>query len=238
MKAIILAAGRGSRLKNLTDDCPKCLVTLRGKPLLDWQLEALRQAGISEIAIVTGYKRELLGDRGLIEFHNPRWEETNMVSSLACAQKWLLSEPCIVSYSDIFYVPAGVSSLITSSADLAVTYDPHWLKLWQERFSDPLIDAETFRLNSNNTLSEIGNSPKTVQEVEGQYMGLLRFTPAGWKEVLQVREGLSAHECDRMHMTGTLQKIIEAGRVPIEAIPYDGSWGEIDTVEDLMLYRS
>ncbi len=91
MKAILLAAGRGSRMKELTDARPKCLLELRGKSLLDRQLEALRKAGISEIAIVTGYKRELLADRGLVEFHNPRWADTNMVSSLASAQEWLIA---------------------------------------------------------------------------------------------------------------------------------------------------
>ena len=73
MKAIILAAGRGSRMRKLTDENPKCLVLLRGKSLLDWQLEALRGAGIKQISIVTGYKRELLLDKGLKEFNNNRW---------------------------------------------------------------------------------------------------------------------------------------------------------------------
>jgi len=234
MKAIILAAGRGSRMKNLTSDGP---VELRGKALLDWQLKALREAGISEIAIVTGYKRELLSNRGLVEFHNPRWAETNMVSSLACAHEWLQAEPCVVSYSDIFYEASAVESLITSAASLAVTYDPHWLKLWEKRFGDPLLDAETFRLNSDKTLAEIGNKPKSVQEVQGQYMGLLRFTPDGWGEVLRIRAGLPSAECDRMHMTGTLQRVIEADRIAIEAIPYELSWGEVDSAEDLMAYQ-
>ena len=237
MKAIILAAGRGSRMKDLTDEQPKCLVELRGMTLLDWQLKALHEAGISEIAIVTGYMRELLSNRGLVEFHNPRWAETNMVSSLACAQEWLLAEPCIVSYSDIFYEASAVESLMMSAARLAVTYDPHWLKLWEKRFGDPLLDAETFRLNSDNTLAEIGNKPKSVQEVQGQYMGLLRFTPEGWGEVLRIRAGLPSAECDRMHMTGTLQRVIEAGRIAIEAVPYELSWGEVDSAEDLMAYQ-
>ena len=237
MKAIILAAGRGSRMKDLTDEQPKCLVELRGMTLLDWQLKALHEAGISEIAIVTGYMRELPSNRGLVEFHNPRWAETNMVSSLACAQEWLLAEPCIVSYSDIFYEASAVESLMMSAARLAVTYDPHWLKLWEKRFGDPLLDAETFRLNSDNTLAEIGNKPKSVQEVQGQYMGLLRFTPEGWGEVLRIRAGLPSAECDRMHMTGTLQRVIEAGRIAIEAVPYELSWGEVDSAEDLMAYQ-
>ena len=236
MKAIILAAGRGSRMKNLTDECPKCLVELRGKPLLDWQLKALREAGITEIAIVTGYKRELLIDRGMVEFHNPRWAETNMVSSLACAAAWLEADSCVVSYSDIFYDASAVTALMSCSAQLAVTYDANWRALWEKRFGDPLLDAETFRMKADGTLVEIGNKPKTVEEVEGQYMGLLRFTPEGWGEVVRIRSALPAEQCDRMHMTGTLQKVIEAGRVPVVAVPYRDEWGEVDSADDLEAY--
>lgn len=238
MKAIILAAGRGSRMKNLTEERPKCLVELRGKALLDWQLEALQAAGITDIAIVTGYKRELLANRGLVEFHNPRWADTNMVSSLACAQDWLQAEPCIVSYSDIFYSPLAVQSLMHCRAVLAVTYDPNWLELWTQRFGDPLLDAETFRLTTEHTLAEIGNKPKSVDEVQGQYMGLLRFTPEGWAEVLRIRSGLTSEQCDKMHMTGTLQKVINAGHVTITAVPYAGEWGEVDSAEDLASYHN
>lgn len=238
MKAIILAAGRGSRMKDLTEERPKCMVELRGKALLDWQLEALRAAGITEIAIVTGYKRELLAGRGLVEFHNARWAETNMVSSLACAEAWLKTEPCIVSYSDIFYSPAAVQSLMACPASLAVTYDPNWLALWTQRFGDPLLDAETFRMTPKHMLAEIGNKPKSVEEVQGQYMGLLRFTPEGWAEVVRIRTGLTSEQCDKMHMTGTLQKVIDAGRVAIAAVPYDDEWGEVDSAEDLASYHT
>lgn len=237
MKAIILAAGRGSRMKKMTDSQPKCLIKLRGKPLLDWQLAALREAGIGDIAIVTGYKRELLADRGLVEFYNARWATTNMVSSLECAAQWLEAGPCVVSYSDLFYESTAVQSLMRTKASLAVTYDPHWRELWEKRFGDPLLDAETFRLDTNGTLVEIGNKPKSIAEVQGQYMGLLRFTPESWAEVSRIRETLLATERDRMHMTGTLQMVIEADRVPVVAIPYQGEWGEVDSSEDLKVYQ-
>ena len=220
-------------MKHLTDERPKCLVEVRGKALLDRQLEALRMAGITEIAVVTGYKRELLAGRGLVEFHNVRWAETNMVSSLTCAENWMREEPCIVSYSDIFYAQAAVQSLMTCEASLGVTYDPNWLELWTQRFGDPLLDAETFRLTSEHTLAEIGNKPTSVDEVQGQYMGLLRFAPEGWEEVLRIRSGLTSEQCDNMHMTDTLQKIVEAKRIAVLAIPYTGRWGEIDSAVDL-----
>lgn len=237
MKAIILAAGRGSRLQALTDQKPKCLVKLDGRPLLEHQLEALRNAGISEIGIVTGYRREFLCNRGLPEFHNPRWDQTNMVSSLSYARDWLLESPVIVSYSDIFYEPSAIISLMSSDAPLAITFDPDWLSLWSKRFEDPLEDAETFRLNAEGKLTEIGQKPKSASEVQGQYMGLLRFTPEAWRETSLIRDQLSPQEQDRMDMTGTLQRIIKAGRVAITAIPYTGIWGEVDTAADLAIYN-
>lgn len=232
MRAIILAAGRGSRMKNLTDDLPKCLIKLRGKSLLDWQLEALRVVGIKDIAIVTGYKREMLSSRRLVEFHNPRWAVTNMVSSLTYAEEWLKAEPCIVSYSDVFYGPDAVQSLMTCAAPLAVTYDPNWLELWTQRFGDPLLDAETFRLTPEHTLAEIGNKPTSVDRIQGQYMGLLRFTPEGWGEVVRIRSDLTSEQRDKTHMTGILQKVIDAGCLPIHAIPYEDEWGEFDFESD------
>ena len=237
MRAVILAAGRGSRMRQLTDDRPKCLVELRGRPLLEWQVEALRGGGAREIGIVTGYRREMLAARGLHEFHNPRWQDTNMVSSLECAGEWLAAGPCIVSYSDIFYGAAAVASLLASDAALAITYDPGWLELWRRRFADPLVDAETFRIDAAGRLREIGGKPSSTAEVEGQYMGLLRFTPAAWDEVRRIRAGMAAAARDRMHMTGTLQMVVEAGHVPVAAIPYRGEWGEVDSEEDLSAYR-
>jgi choline kinase len=225
-------------MQNLTDDRPKCLVELRGRSLLAWQLAALEEAGIREIAIVTGYKREMLTGRGLVEFYNPRWAETNMVSSLAVAESWLVADTCIVSYADIFYDSSAVRLLIGCTAPLAVTYDSNWLAAWQERFGDPLLDAETFRLKPDDTLSEIGNKPRSIDEIDGQYMGLLRFTPASWAELVRIRADLTQLERDTMHMTGTLQKIIDAGRMPVRAVRYDRSWGEIDSPGDLLRYQA
>jgi choline kinase len=233
MRAIILAAGRGSRMGDLTNEKPKCLVELGGRSLLEKQIDALRAAGISEIGIVTGYKREMLANRGLVEFHNARWAETNMVSSLACAHVWLQKEPCVVSYSDIFYEASAVKSLMISSAPIAITYDLNWFKLWTQRFGDPLLDAETFRITPEGTLLEIGNKPLTTNEVQGQFMGLLRFTPTGWAEISHIRAELDSAEADKMHMTGALQKVIDLSRLPITAIPYDAEWGEIDSPRDL-----
>ena len=68
------------------------------------------------------------------------------------------------------------------------------------------------RLNSDGTLAEIGNQPKTMDEIQGQYMGLLRFTPYGWNELKYLRSKLTAENQDKMHMTGSLALILKNGK--------------------------
>ena len=238
MKAVILAAGRGSRMKQLTDEQPKCLVKLRGKPLIEWQLAAIRGAGITDIAIVTGYKKGLISKYKLYEFYNMRWFETNMVTSLACAKKWLQTEPCLISYSDIFYETSAVHSLIHSSAKLAITYDPNWLTIWKKRFEDPLLDAESFLIDSANQIVEIGNKPDSVDEVQGQYMGLLRITPESWKQIASILATLPKNARDQISMTSLLQNLIQYRNFQIIGVPYEGEWGEIDSHSDLEKFNN
>ena len=103
MRAIILAAGRGSRMGQLGDERPKCLVEFGGKPLIHRQVAALRRGGAQAVGVVRGYRAEMIELPGLTYFHNERWAETNMVMSLTTAAEWLKAGPVIVSYADIFY---------------------------------------------------------------------------------------------------------------------------------------
>ena len=234
MKAIILAAGRGSRMKSLTDERPKCLIEYRGKPLLQWQIDALHASGINEISIVRGYRGELLESYALINIENPRWSETQMVTSLACASEWLEKDTCIVSYSDIFYTEDSVNRLIQSTASLAIAYDPNWLNIWRRRFDDPLVDAETFRINWAGRILEIGNPPKTLKEIQGQYMGLLQFRPQGWAAMQKIRQEMGPVLRDNLDMTSVFQRMIEEN-FHIYGVPISENWGEVDNFNDLKI---
>jgi L-glutamine-phosphate cytidylyltransferase len=236
MKAIILAAGRGSRMMKMTEDRPKCLIELKGRTLLDWQLGAISTVGITEIGIVTGYRRDLIAARGSAEFHNPAWAKTNMVASLERAAAWLESDVCLVSYSDIFYEPQALRLLSATPADIAITYDVRWLESWQRRFEDPLSDAESFRLAQDGSVLEIGNKAERIEDIQGQYMGLLRIEPNGWREIQRVLGQLSHADRARIHMTGLLQKVATAGVCKVMAVAYAGEWGEIDSASDLAAY--
>lgn len=232
MKGVILAAGRGSRLGPLTDDRPKCLVPLAGRPLLDWQRAALTAAGVTELAVVAGYRADMLASAGLPVFTAHRWAQTNMVGSLLAASSWLAVEPCVVSYGDIVYCAATVRRLVAAPGNLPITYDPRWARLWSMRFADPRDDAETFRLAPDGALEEIGARPETVEEVQGQYMGLLRFTPQSWDAAQTVLGGLSGRQVDELDMTSLLQALVRAGQ-RIDTVPCHEPWCEVDSPRDL-----
>lgn len=242
MKVIILAAGRGSRLKRHTEESPKCLVELAGQPLLFWQLAALAEAGATDAAVVCGYQSgqiKALADKGPLKFQpleNPDWASTNMLSSLLCAADWAGGEECVISYSDIVYPARHVRALVTNDSPVALTYDHDWEKLWRLRTEGrPLNDAETFR-EEGGRLLEIGGKPQSLDQVRGQYMGLIKLTGDGWRLWLDRCAALGP-DVARTDMTGFLRLLL-ADNVFIGAVPVDGAWCEVDTDRDLELYEA
>lgn len=235
MRGLILAAGRGSRLKGLGDDRPKCLIELAGMTLLDRQIAALHAGGVHEIGIVRGYRADMLTRSDLVAFENSRWAETNMVTSLAAAEPWLKIVPVIASYADIFYSHRVVSALARAPGPLVITYDRNWYSLWNRRFADPLSDAETFRVDASGKLLEIGAKTDRIEAIEGQYMGLFKVTPNAWQTIAQLLARLDSLTRDRLDMTGLLGLLVGAG-YPIATVAAEGGWGEIDHPDDLVLY--
>ena len=237
MHAIILAAGRGSRMGELGEARPKCLVELNGSPLIARQIAALRRGGVDMIGVVRGYRAELIHFPGLSYFANARWSETNMLMSLAAAASWLHASPVIVSYADIFYRSELIRALAAAPGDLVITYDRSWRHLWSRRFADPLADAETFRMNAAGKLLEIGGKTTRIEDIEGQYMGVFKLTPPAWSAVETLLGTLDPAIRDRLDVTGLLRRLIGGEHLAISTFATDGEWGEVDNAEDVALYE-
>ncbi len=238
VKAILLAAGRGSRLSPLTDDRPKGMVELNGKPLLHYQLETLHAAGIREIAVVTGYR----GDRiahptvPLRTIENERWETTNMVASLHCAAAEL-SGAAIVAYTDIVYQASVVQALLACPADICVVVDTGFLAYWSLRFDDPLSDVESLQMNAQGRITKIGDKVTDIAEVEAQYIGLMKFSAAGAALLRRTLHALrDTPGFDKMFMTDLLRRLIHDGHA-VQAVPHRHGWVEIDSASDLEIAR-
>lgn len=237
MKGIILAAGRGSRLKQLTDDKPKCCIQIGGRPLLQWQLTALQSSGIKEIFVVTGYRAEMIEPYQVQKIRNPDWDKGNMVKSFLCAKKEF-NDSCIITYSDIIYDSHNVSDLIKQpqERDIVIAYDKNWRKLWEMRFENPSSDAESFKIDSNDMIYEIGQKGSALDEIQGQYMGLMKFSKKGLSWISDLTNRLPEDVLNKLDMTALLQRLIKAGH-SIYGMPIQGNWCEIDSENDLLIAR-
>jgi choline kinase len=240
MRMIILAAGQGTRLRPLTDDRPKCLVPLAGKPLLEWQIETAHAAGIKDITVICGYRADQLAKYPVTLVPNPDFETTNMVRSLFCARDHF-SDGFLMSYGDIVYSAAVLRTLLDAREDIGVAVDQGWRAYWEERSEDPLKDAETLRIRPDGSLAEIGQRPKSLDEIQAQYIGLVNFGTKGITSLTGTYDGLEKSEgnpfggprtLDQLYMTDLLQGLIGQGE-RLGAVIINRGWAEVDNPRDL-----
>lgn len=237
LKAILLVAGEGRRLRPYTLDRPKCLVEINEKTLIDRQIEILESEGIDNILLIGGYKAEMLKNKGAKLKINTRFYETNMVWTLFSAEEELEGN-VIVSYGDIVYSQEVLHKLIKSKKDIAVVIDKDWESYWKARNDDPLDDAETLRIDKDGRIYDIGNRPNTIKEIQGQYIGLMKFSSKGLGHIKKIFNNsisngkLLDKHIEEAYMTDLLQACINED-IPVSSIEINGGWVEIDTVSDL-----
>lgn len=242
-RIVILAAGEGTRLRPLTNHLPKTLVSFGGVPLLARQMAVLRCAGITDVSIVVGYCADALEACSARLFHNPRYATTNMMASLHCAKPLFDgADDVVVAYGDIVYEPRVLASLLATEALVAVVVDLGWQRLWQLRMDDPLSDAETMKLDAAGHILELGLKPRSLADIQGQYIGLFKvssaFAPEFFARYEQLPENalFEGHPRDKMYMTSYLQHQIDHG-VTVRAVTVTNGWLEVDSVQDLDRYE-
>eukprot|EP00002_Diphylleia_rotans_P032678 TRINITY_DN687_c0_g15_i1.p1 TRINITY_DN687_c0_g15~~TRINITY_DN687_c0_g15_i1.p1 ORF type:complete len:541 (+),score=123.22 TRINITY_DN687_c0_g15_i1:111-1733(+) len=238
VRAVLLVAGQGARLRPYTDEYPKCMVPYQGRPIIDYILSSLRASKIDDIVMIKGYREETLHRAGVRERVNPRFAETNMVGSLFSAESELeTTKDVVMSYGDIVYHPSIVAKLLESTADISVIIDRKWQELWEGRMENPLSDAETLKLDGDKII-EIGKKPKSLDEIQGQYIGLVKFSGRVLPKIRAYYHSLDraalydGKTFDQMYMTSFLQNIAD-NVLPLTAVFIDGGWTEVDSPQDL-----
>ena len=242
MKALILAAGQGTRLGEISKNKPKCLINLFGKTLLESQIEILKSANINNINIVTGFKSELLKNYDLKQFHNKDFKSTNMVFSMFKAKDLFVSEyeDLIVSYGDIIYEKKNLDKLLNTNSEVSIMVDLNWKNLWMKRFEDPLSDAETMNFDKDLNILNLGKKTKNYDDIKGQYAGLIKFRKDSLGKIhniYQNLEGNISNSFKNLYMTDFIQILIKR-KIEVKASLVNGGWLEIDTESDLIKYIS
>ena len=120
---------------------------------MDWQLAIITKN--FEHFSVKGYLGEKIKDKRVSYISNENWNSSNMVESLYISLEKIMNDRTIVSYGDIVYGNEILKKIVEVKEEIAITYDVNWLELWNKRFSDPLEDAETFKVDKDNFITEI-----------------------------------------------------------------------------------
>ena len=244
MESIILAAGSGTRLGNLTKSNPKCMVKVKGKSLIEYQLDVLKLNGFENINIVCGYEYKKIKFKNIRYFLNKKYAETNMVYSLFCAKEILNSgNDVIISYGDILYNNEVLKRIVSSTSEINIAIDLDWQKYWDQRMDDPLSDAETLKFDEDLNILEIGKKPKSLQEIQGQYIGLIKLRSDIAMKLHSIWEKMDreilydSKTFSNMYMTSFLQYLIQIG-INLKGVPINGGWAEIDTPSDIIVAES
>jgi len=240
MKAIIVAAGPGSRLNPLTNERPKCLLQVGGKTILERALESLRENGIKRIAVVRGYCSQLIDYPNITYYENPNYRENNILRSLFYAEKEM-NDDFIFSYSDIIYNSEIVAQLMECKAEIAVTIDVNWLQHYDGRDLHPISEAELVKLE-NDQVVKIGKEVVRPDEAHGEFIGLAKFTKSGaeamrtaYHRIAEERPAAPfqhAASLEKAYMTDMIQELVDNGSL-VQSIDIEGDWMEIDTPQDL-----
>lgn len=242
VRALVLAAGEGARLRPLTAERPKALVEFGGLSLFAHQLRAFSQIGIDDVSVVAGHHGHLFDDLPVKLFRNDHFKESNMVESLMYAREYFSgTEDLLVSYGDLVFETRLVHQMFQCEGDLVVCADRNWRSLWDARMDDPASDAEEFQLDGSGRITKLGGKPESISAVQGQFVGLVRFPAATQKAFLSFFDGLDrsalyeGRPFRQMFMTTLIQTLIDAGW-SISAALVRGGWLEFDTVEDFRRY--
>ena len=240
MRAIIIGAGRGSRLMPTTADTPKCFAEVQGRRILDWTVQAFHENDIRDITFIGGYRIQSVRDE-YPDFsfrHNTDWENNNILASLFYAED-LMHEPFLCCYSDILFTRQIVADVLNSDADISLAVDTQWLVRYEQRSDHPSDDAEKVTVE-NGRVTEIERQIPE-RNAYGEYIGLAKFSTAGaaaLKRHYHLRRSSfagqpfrGAKNFEKAYLIQLLQDMIESDHTMVH-VDTPGGFIEIDTQQD------
>lgn len=246
MRAIIIGAGRGSRLMPTTENSPKCFAEIQGKRILDWTVEALKAGGCTEIVFIGGYRIDSV-QRDYPDFifrENKDWQNNNILVSLMCAED-LMDRPFVTSYSDILFTKDVVHGLVQSQDELCLGIDTDWREHYKPRTMHPPHDAEK-AIARGGTVERVYRTIP-YDDATGEFIGVAKFGATGAKHFRDFYHKRKAEFWDKPYREAAIfqkaylihmfQDMIEQGAA-FGHFDTPGKYREIDTQEDMNLAQT
>lgn len=236
MILIVLASGRGSRLKNKTKDQPKCMIKIGKNMIIDHLAENFKK--FNKVIIVTGYKSEKIKKyledvKNIIFVKNSNYLTTNMVESLFKTKK-LVNEDAVVSYSDIIFDKHIIEKLIKEKETCLPLYTK-WLRIWKLRMKSLKkikSDAENITIKDNKIYSIGGKINSKIPDF--QFMGLIKIIKKDFNNMFKLYKKINNKKID---MT-TFLNIYIKNQNNLFYFKTSKYWFEIDNIRDLQVAKA
>lgn len=232
MKAVILAAGMASRLRPLTEHTPKCLLKVGERSLLQRSIDALKNNGILDYVIVTGYLHEMIeafvaeeyGNSINVTFiHNEVFDSTNNIYSLWLARPEAEGEEILLLDSDLLYDPEIIARVLADDAENVLTLIRHDLG---EEEMKVVLDKE------NGTITEISKTCNPL-DAAGESLGIEKmgreYTSALYKELEPM---MNEEHLENVFYERAFERLLAKGHTYNVVDVTELFSCELDTVED------
>lgn len=222
MKAVILAAGMGTRMGDFTKSIPKCLLKIRDRSIIEKQVDTLNKYGIKDITVVIGYKgdmvQETLKDR-VTYIVNDTYSRTNSSYSLFLARDGL-KDGWIHINCDLLFSPSILEKVLNDENENSIVIDQK---------IDPTDNQEKVRIEDGIIVKMSKDMP--YNEAQGKTIGMARFSPLGAKATLDHLDDIIRHGDKNRWFFSIIADVLD--RAQFKAVSTDGEpWFEIDTPED------
>ena len=240
MNAIIIAGGKSTRIRPLSNEIPKTMVEVYGKSILERQIEVFQSCGISDITAVTGYHSEKINLPNINCIKNEEYKTTNVNEGLFCA-KAKLNDSVIITYGDIIFEYEVLEQTLNFKGDIGVVVDLDWEKQYTGKFGNILSEADNVIMNKKQILKISKNLTKKDDLILAESIGIFKLSKSGAKILLDRYNHLKKSHKGKFHSASSfkdaffmdmIQELIDTN-VIIEPIPINGRWCEIDTQLDL-----
>ena len=244
MKAIILSAGAGSRLGNLTKEIPKSLVDVNGKSIIQRQIETFLNNGIKEIIVIVGPHKEKFQLNDVEYVIDKNFHEHEQLSSLMAASKYFQND-IIISFGDVIVDDKIMNQVVESTNEFGIAVDLNWEKNYVNRDQHPKSEAENVLFDKEGNVLEIKKNIQKPDSKIGEFTGIIKLSKKGSDILLKKFNELKKSHNGRFHSASSLkqsiipdmiQELIDSG-IRISPIYVSGKWCEIDTPQDLEIAR-
>ena len=243
-RAILLAASRGAKLGPLTEQRPKCMLDVRGEPLLQRLVRTINESGLRDVIVVRGYRKEAIALAGIETVDNDRYGETGEAASLACTRD-RMDGPCLVSYGDILFRRHVLDGLLAAEGDIVTVVDAR-RRADSSRAPDRPVDwvrcsrpfTGSYLDDDRVTLEAIWNDATGADDAHGEFIGLTKLSEDGAALVRAALDAMGEDgTLDAADLPALFTRLIAQG-VVIDALYITGHWLDVDDAFDLASLRN